>query len=478
MSELILAQSQPAKLRLLSPTLILEVLSSPNLYRVPNLVGNISDMELVEKYQKEIRYRGSYQGGFIFNQAIMSARILEQQKKFFDAVDDTIDPKRKSPEMLAIWKEVVEKRRLTYLPVEIGNEPVTYLTFFPIMRILAGKDNRKCPGKYIIQVGLSGEAVGLKTDLPQVVFAVENLRKGIKTAYKFINKFQKRETDFINAIVKATGKQIPTNTGMILLSRQLFSGVDSYRKTKSKSVICYGSDIVILQRIDPHEGYLLSVQKAFRDENGALLHRGYQFPFSADTTIKAVSMLKFYCQKMGLQADPLLPSQKELNAILPAMIGHFRFKMGMKLSFEEIHIGKRAMNDRTVYEFLRDDGVGVSVIIVEPLKSLVREESQNVIRVALVMKGLAKPSAYPNRGQIVQKWLSDYRPVDLSERLILFEPMSTPLGYIALQGKKVRLLYPRQGKVAEKGNYELDINLLTLENQEATIASFGMAFLD
>lgn len=474
----IIEAKRPNKPHIINPLTMGDAMKKMNLYYVPSLVDpDLTPEEMLRKHQERLEYNGSFRDGYIFRQFVLAAETLEQQEQLYIAIDDKVPYDEKPKALQEIWDEMLVKKRPTYMFATVTRAArIDTFTFLPVWQILKRNDETE-DNTFVVRVGVPAEEVGIEHELPYVVFSAAHMQEAREFAYKLFLKMRETEESFLREFLKVGANRVQLASHLIYLSRVLQFGEEGSENDDAKVIYYLGQDVITLQRVDPHNGYLLTVHKRVPNPDGnGFAHREYQFFFEIEPPIKAVLATEFYRRTMRLSSIPYFPS-RGVDAVMPAMLGYYRFKTANQYSATNVTLGKKlGAPSAEIYEFLSDKGTAVTVVVPQ------REENELVegdTPFAYVFSGTAKRLAEALKWKDLKaekQWLSDHAPRNVNPDDI--ESSIAPIGEIYVKeddGQVVRIKRDKNGKRtrSEKRRFSVDII-----DSNATIAAMGMELSD
>jgi len=474
----ILDAKRPAKPHIINPLKIADAMERLNLYYVPSLVDpDLSPEELLRKHAKRLEYTGSYRDGYIFRQHVLAAETLEQQGQLYTAIDDSIPFEEKPPALQAIWNEMLINKRSTYMFATVTRAAkLDTFTFLPVWQILERADENP-DGVFVVRVGVPAEVAGIEHELPYITFSAPSMKEATEFAYKLFLKLRENEEAFIQEFLKAGANRVNIAPHLIYLSRVLQFGEDGSNDDDAKVIYYLGQDVITLQRVDPHNGYLLAVHKRVPNpDGGGFSHREFQFFFEISEPIRAVLATEFYRRSMRLSSIPYFPS-RGVDAVLPAMLGFYRHKVANQYSASNVALGKKIVAPTAeIYEFLNDKGSAITVVVPAKEEEIVEE---TITPFAYVFSGTARKLAealkWENLSE-VKEWISDYAPRVVDPEDI--ESPIAPIGEIYIKEEEGQVVRIKRNKNGQRQRVEKRRFSFEVIDNNATIAAMAMELVD
>lgn len=464
-------------LKLNNPLAIREAMNRKGVYRVPSMVDpNLSSVDLVKKYAERLGYQGKYRDGYIFRQFALASETIEQQEQFYDALDETIPVEKKSEVQRDIYRTIVEQKTPTYLYATVLRAaPIDNFTFIPVFQVLKNHQDSGS-GNFVIRVGAPGEEYDIDADLPYMIISSPSMRKAMDAVYKIFLKFRTDESEFINTALSSGAKQIPISSHIVYMSRVLQFGEPGQSDTagEDRSIYFLGQDLMVLQRVDPHDGYLLSVHRKRGDKKGE--HQSFQFFFEITPPIRAVQATEFYRRSARLLSAAYFPFWG-IDGVVQTLLGYYSFPVLRRYQAKSLVIGKNfAYEQAEIYEFVAPDG---QLTVVCPV---LENDSENEIGrpKAFVFRGtvpdLQSFASIPESNVVLEKtWVADQKGEELPSRVTKQKPAL--LGEIWVKGERGVVMAFQEERSGKRPRKEVLSFAVEPLDENATICCFAMSLL-
>jgi hypothetical protein len=218
-----IVEKSPKSLQPVRPTVLLPALEKLRPYRIPSFVDpSLTQVELVKRHAEELEYTGSYQPGFILSMFALYAETREQQQGLLRALSPDIPYDKKNEVEQAAFNEIIKEHRFTWFHAYRLSAQLYYFTFAPLFRILLTPEENN--GKWRIQVGVSGDELGLDKNLAYVVFDAEDYEKAMEFTSLWKAQFAGDDLKLTNAMMQSLANQVKPSVKSITLARTLQFG--------------------------------------------------------------------------------------------------------------------------------------------------------------------------------------------------------------------------------------------------------------